>query len=138
MNRPRLDFEDPRISDDEVKMWTSWRRGEFLKMHESITGLVKQSKNRSSEFALIMFWIKLATNLTYDQIGVLMNYKVSSEDQRKRVSEACFSVQEALLANFVPKFLGATHLTRAQALSHQSVYSITFFGDKIALILDGT
>ena len=83
MNRPRLDFEDPRISDDEVKMWTGWRRGEILKMHESTTGLVKQSKNRSSEFALIIFWIKVRTSLTCDQIGVLMNYKYIIRRSRK-------------------------------------------------------
>jgi len=131
-------LEDPHITDDEVKMWTGWRREEISKMHESIEGSMKQSKNRSSELALIMFWMKLRTNLSYDQIGSLMNYKSASGYQRKRVSEGCSSAQKALLINFVPRFLGAEHLTRTQALAHQTIYSKTFFGDNVALILDGT
>ena len=107
-------------------------------MHESIKEVIRGNKNRSSELAVIMFWMKLRTNLTYEQIGMIMNYKSSQEDRRKRVSEACSSVYNALLTHFVPRFLGANHLTRAQALAHQTVYSKTVFGDNVALILDGT
>ena len=119
-------------------MWTSWRREELSKMHESIKEVTRESKNRSSELAVIMFSIKLRTNLTYEQIGMRMNYKFSQEDKRKRVSEACSSVEDALLTHFVPRFFGANHLTRAQALAHQTVYSKTFFRGNVALILDGT
>ncbi|CAF4989323.1 unnamed protein product, partial [Rotaria sp. Silwood1] len=101
-NRSRLDLEDPYITDDEVKMWTGWRRSELSVMQESISGLMKDSKNRSTELALAMFWIKLSTNLTYDQIGMLMNYKSPVDDYRKRVAETCSSVQDNLLAHFVP------------------------------------
>ena len=119
-------------------MWTGWWRDELSKMHESIKEVIRGSKNRSSELAVIMFWMKLCTNFTYEQIGMIMNYISSQEGQRKRVSEACSSVQDALLTHFLPRFLGANYLTRAQALTHQTVCSKTFFGDNVALILDGT
>ncbi|CAF4954165.1 unnamed protein product [Rotaria sp. Silwood1] len=111
-NRPRLDLEDPHITDDEVKMWTGWRRSELSVMQKSISGLMKDSKNRSTELALAMFWIKLRTNLTYDQIGMLMNYKSPVDDYRKRVAETCSSVQENLLAHFVPKSTYSSHKKR--------------------------
>ena len=119
-------------------MWTGWRRVELSKMHESIKEAISSSENRSSELAMIIFWMKLRTNLTYEQISMIINYKALQEDWWKRASEACPSVQDALPTHVVLRFLGANHLTRAQALAHQTVYSKAFFGDNVALIRDGT
>ncbi|CAF4626320.1 unnamed protein product, partial [Didymodactylos carnosus] len=126
------------MSEEELHMWTGWGREELGIMTNSVAKSFRQSPNRSSELAVIIFWLKLRTNLSYDQIGTLMNYKTPLTDQRKRVSEACAAVQQALIRNFVPKYLGVQHLSRSEALKHQTPYTKTFFGDNVALILDGT
>ena len=95
-------------------------------------------KNRSIELALNIFWMKLRTNLTYDQISVLMNCKSSINDKKKRIAENCSFVQENLLTYFVRNSLGVNHINRNQALDHQIIYSRTLFSGNVALILDGT
>ncbi|CAF4293350.1 unnamed protein product, partial [Rotaria sp. Silwood2] len=99
---------------------------------------MRDSKHRSIADALVMFWIKLKSNLSYSQIGTLFNYDLSSEDRRKRVSKACDGIQHALLTHFVPRFLGLGHLNRSTLLSHHTSYSKIFFGGGACLIWDGT
>ena len=119
-------------------MWIGWQPDELSKMLESVKEVIKGSKTRSSKLVTMMLWTKLRINLTDEQISMIMNYKSPQEDRRKRVSKACSSVQDALLTHFVSRFPSANHLTRAEALVHQTVYSKTFFGNNGALILDGT
>ena len=81
-------------------MWTGWHRNELAKMHQSISGTTKNSKNLSIELALSIFQMKLHTNLTYDHISVLMNYKSSIKDNRKWIAETCSFIPENPLTLF--------------------------------------
>ncbi|CAF1378681.1 unnamed protein product, partial [Didymodactylos carnosus] len=99
---------------------------------------MRGSKHRSIADALLMFWVKLKTNLTYNQIGILFNYDTSSEDRRKRVSDSCDAVMDCLLKHFVPNFLGLNRVTYQQALAHDTIYSKTFFGNGFKFTWDAT
>lgn len=139
-SQPHLDLENPILDDEELKDWTGWTKSDLTSMLQTIlsSNSMRDSKHRSIADALIMFWIKLKSNLSYSQIGTLFNYDLSSEDRRKRVSEACDAIQYALLNYFVPRFLGLGHLNRSELLSHHTSYSRIFFGEGACLIWDGT
>lgn len=46
-------------------------------------------------------------------------------------------ISEALESTLVPNHLGPHHLSRDQALENNTIFTKTFVGDKVTLILDG-
>ncbi len=40
-NRPHLDLDHPNTTDEEIKMWTGWRRDQLSIMSDSISGTMK-------------------------------------------------------------------------------------------------
>ena len=134
---PRLDFRDPMLSNDDYLAWTGWNIVQFDMMFNVLSPFLRSSFNREPRNALAIFWIKMKTNLSFNQIGTLFNYVGDSETRRKRVADTFDSVQRLLVHNFVPLNLGVSHLTRDQALTHNTAFSKEFWGDKVTIIWDG-
>ncbi|CAF3028442.1 unnamed protein product [Rotaria sp. Silwood2] len=138
MELPRLDFQDPLLSDDDYMAWTGWTKRQFDAMFEVLAPILRSSCNRDTRNALAVFWIKAKTNLSFNQIGTLFNYRGDSETRRKRVWDTFDSVRMILVRDFVPLNLGVGHLTREQALTHNTAFSKEFWDNKVTIIWDGT
>ncbi|CAF1182034.1 unnamed protein product [Didymodactylos carnosus] len=139
-NQSLLSFDNHLMEEEDFKTFTGWGKTELETMLKVIldSNSMRGSKHRSIADALLMFWVKLKTNLTYNQIGILFNYDTSSEDRRKRVSDSCDAVMDCLLKHFVPNFLGLNRVTYQQALAHDTIYSKTFFGNGFKFTWDAT
>ena len=132
---PYLDFSDPSLTDDDFKVWTGWTKSQLTAMHQ----VLKQrgSCKRSSIDTIAMFWIKLKTNLSFNQIASLFNLGTDAAG-RMVVSRAFHSVAEQLNANFVPFHLGVEHISRQDAMEHMTTFSNMFFDYNLVTIWDGT
>ncbi|CAF4657751.1 unnamed protein product [Rotaria sp. Silwood2] len=107
-------------------------------MFDMLSPFLRSSCNREPRNALAIFWIKAKTNLSFSQIGSLFNYTGDSEARRKRVADTFDSVRILLVRNLVPLNLGVYHLTRDQALIHNTAFSKEFWDNKVTIIWDGT
>ena len=134
---PRLDFRDPMLSDDDYLTWTGWNMAQFDIMLDMLSSSLRSSCNREPRNALAIFWIKAKTNLSFSQIGSLFNYTGDSENRRKRVADTFDSVRSLLVRDFVPLYLGIGHLSRNQALLHNTAFSKEFWDNKVTIIWDG-
>ena len=99
---------------------------------------IRTSCNSEARNALAMFWIKLKTNLSFKQIGFLFNISGDGENRRKVVSRSFDSVCQVLTDVLVPKYLRISHLSRSEAIDHNTSFSNEFFGEKVTIIWDGT
>ncbi|CAF4231965.1 unnamed protein product, partial [Rotaria magnacalcarata] len=99
---------------------------------------IRSSCNREARNALAMFWIKLKTNLSFRQIGSLFNISGDYENRRKVVSRSFDSIRQVLVDKLLPKHLGIGHLSRSEAIDHNTSFSNEFFGKKVTIIWDGT
>lgn len=135
---PRLNFNDPSLSDEDYLAWTGWSKDQFDDMHNLVSPYLRSSSNRNTRDALAIFWIKLKTNLSFRQIGSIFNVQGDSEQRRKRMGDTFDSVRLALVNHFVPLHLGVHHLSREEARKNNTSFSIEFFGDNVTLIWDGT
>ena len=135
-SKPYLDFDGMELSDDDYKTWTGWTRAQFQEMECHLSNL-RPSNVRSVRSALAMFWIKLKTSLSFQQIAVLFN--LDREHGRLYVANTVHAVAEELDKTFVPSNLGTSATTRETAIGHGTVFSSTLFGkDKVITIWDGT
>ncbi|CAF1581021.1 unnamed protein product [Didymodactylos carnosus] len=117
-NRSLLSLDNPLIDEEDLKSWTGWKKSDLQTMYTTISDskVMRDSKHRSVADALILYWVKMKTNLSYSQIGTLFNYDLSAEDRGKRFN----------------------HLTPQQIESHDTIYSKMFFGDGNKIMLDAT
>ncbi len=117
-------------------MWTGWTREQFDEMERHLVGC-RRSNNRSVRSSLAMFWMKLKTDLSFEQIASLFNLDL--EHGRKYVGEAIHSVAKDLETYFVPLHLGVGHLSREEAMAHNTTFSSTLYGaNKVMTVWDGT
>ncbi|CAF1117325.1 unnamed protein product [Rotaria magnacalcarata] len=135
---PRLDSRDPALSNDDYLIWTGWNIAQFDIMLDMLSPFLRSSCSREPRNAIAIFWIKAKTDLSFNQIGSLFNYTGDSETRRKRVADTFDSVRILLVRNFVPLNLGVYHLTRDQALIHNTAFSKEFWDNKVTIIWDGT
>ena len=130
-----IDFNDPQLTDADYKTWTGWTRTQFESMLTYLNGTSRM--NRDKRNALAMFWIKLKTNLSFQQIALL--FHLDNDNGHKIVSFTVHSVADQLHCYFVPHYLGVDHLSREEAISHNTIFSSTFFGsDRLMTVWDGT
>lgn len=135
----RLDFETSlNLSDDDYLMWTGWKKDQFDQMANSLQTGINESPNRTKREALAMYWIKLKTDLSFNQIASLFALRDPDSSGRRVVSDAFHAIAASLDKNFTPNHLGVHLLSPDQAKVHNTVYSKTFFGDKPTTIWDGT
>jgi len=83
MESPRLDFQDPLLSDDDYLASTGWTKSHFEKIFEALVPFLRSSCNRDTRNALGALWIKAKTNLSFNQIETLFSYRGDSETRRK-------------------------------------------------------
>ncbi|CAF2321530.1 unnamed protein product [Rotaria sp. Silwood2] len=110
---PRLDFRDPMLSNDDYLAWTDWNIAQFDILFDMLSPFLRSSCNRS-----------------------LFNYAGDSETRRKRVADTFDSVQILLVRNFVPLNLGVSHLTRDEALIHNTSFTKEFWDNRVTIIWD--
>ena len=131
---PRFDFHDSVLTDDDYPLWTSWNIAEFDTMFKTVSPFLRSSRNREARNALAIFWAKAKTNLSFSQTRTLFNYPGDSEARRKRVADTFDPIRILLVHNLVPLNLGVCHLTRNQALMHNTVFSKEFWDNKVTII----
>lgn len=129
---PRLDFT--RLKDDDCKAWTGWTLDQIKQMHSACVNNLnlKSSTGSSTENALLLFWAKIKTNISWPQLSSLCGVPKGS------VSRIFHAVLSALCETVVPRFLGTDHMTRLEAINHNTTFTKCFYGDKVTVILDGT
>jgi hypothetical protein len=142
MNRikhmPLLVENDSNISEEDYQAWTGWSLSQLKDMTTLVSSRMYKSKYRLPFEAVCMYWIKLKTNLSFRQIGSLFKIQTQEESIRRRVEDTFHVVSQHLYDAIVPSYLGFHHLSRADAITHHTAYTQTFFGNNLALIWDGT
>lgn len=127
--KPTLDYE--MLSDEDLKAWTGWSRSEFISIHDNCSS--KLTNCDSSYNAMLLFWTKLKTNISWPQLGALLGGM-----PKYQVSRTFHMVLSALNETIVPSHLGTHHLSREDAMSHNTAFTKAFYGDNVTLVLDGT
>ena len=132
----KLDFLSPKFRDSDCITWTGWTRDQFSDMVQYLKD-TKSTSTRNKYSGLLVFWVKLKTSLSFAQIGSLI---INNTDNGRRAAARVFRVVAAdLNKHFVPRFLGACHITREDAFSdHMTAYSSVLFQGSLCLIWDGT
>ena len=131
-----LDFNDPTFTDQDCLVWTGWTRSQFQSMLDCLQ-ITQDSVQRDKSTALLIFWVKLKTGLSFQQISSLLNRNTDSG--LKMVSRAFRTVTSDLDAHFAPNFISCNHISRDKALSeHMTAYSSVLYGGKVCTIWDGT
>ena len=102
-----------------------------MQIHDHCVSRLPTASTLSTENALILFWTKLKTNISWQQLSAICGISAST------VSRTFHKVLLALNETVVPQFLGTTHMTRSEAV-HNTTFTRSFYGDKVTLILDGT
>ena len=75
--------------------------------------------------ALLIFWVKLKTGLSFQQIASLLNR--NNDTGIKMVSTAFRTIAADLDTHFVPSFLGCGHITRQKSAEHMTAYSSVLY-----------
>jgi hypothetical protein len=106
-----------------------------MELSSEITTM-RKSSNRDIPQALAtyLFWLK--TGLDHRTISTIF-----SIDSHQKVGEYCDQVRNTLLKDFVPKNLGANHISREQWTQQNSLISKELFNvgnNELILIADGT
>ena len=126
---PRLDFVN--LTDEDCRAWTGWTLDQLKQMYFACSS-ERNSFSATTENALILFWVKLKTNISFQQLSTLCRMSKSS------VSREFHTVLQAMHNIVVPKNLGAKHITRSEALCHNTSFTSCFYGNKVTVLLDGT
>ena len=84
---------------------------------------VRSSCNREAKNALIMFWIKRETCLSFRETGSLFHIPGDSENRRKLAARNLDSIRQVLVDKWVPKYFGIGHLSRSKKINHNTSYS---------------
>ena len=135
---PRLDFTDPSLTNEDYLTWNRWNQEQFENMFNLVSQHIRTTCNREARNALAMFWIKLKANLSFRQIGSLFNIPGDEENRRKLAARSFDSVRQVLLNKLVPKYLGISHLSRSEAIQHNTSFSNEFFAKNVTVIWEGT
>ena len=130
MNSSPKQLQYASLSDEDIKSWTGWSASEFQQIHDAIAHQLGPCD--STYDALLLFWAKLKTNISWPQLSALCGLN------KQKVSRTFHKVLNALNETLVPQYLGTQHLSRQEAISHNTIFTQTFYGDNVTLILDGT
>ena len=94
-----LDFNSPYFSDDDCLVWTGWTRTQFQAKVDCLQ-TTQDSSQREKSMALLIFWVKLKTGLSFQQIACLLNK--NNDAGLKMISRAFRSVASDLDKHFAP------------------------------------
>ena len=119
-------FDLENLDDFFLHQWTSLTRAQF----EELTEFIESNKNE----ALAIFFIKLRKNLSFEDIGSLLNLSVTTA--RRRYNEA----REGL-RRFVDQTFGLKNISRADIVQHSTQIANSLLGregNSIFALWDGT
>ena len=124
------------FTDQDCLVWTGWTRSQFQSMLDCLQ-TTQDSCQRDKSTALLIFWVKLKTGLSFQQIASLLNK--NTESGLKMVSRAFRTIASDLDEHFAPHFITCNHITRDKAFSeHMTAYSSVLYGGKMCIIWEGT
>ncbi|CAF4806951.1 unnamed protein product [Rotaria sp. Silwood2] len=135
---PLLSENDIILTEEDYINWTGWTLQQLNNMTSIVAPHMYSSKYRTPFEAVCLFWVKLKTNLSFRQIGTLFKISTSEDSIRRRVEDTFHAISTYLNNTIVSSHLGLNHLSRIEALSHHTAYSKMFFGNRLAIIWDGT
>lgn len=133
----RIDFDDVDcLSDEDYVSRTGLSRTQFNSLVSSINGFRHRKVSGRTAFALLL--TKLRTGLSTSILRTLFNVK--SERYLSRIVKRA---REALVTDFVPKYLGFENISREDIIeNHTTVFARELLAsgsnDTAILLLDGT
>ena len=84
-----LDFNNPYFTDHDCLVWTGWTKAQFQSMLDCLH-TTQNSNCRDKCTALLIFWVKIKTGLSFQQIASLLNQ--NNANGRQMVSRAFRSI----------------------------------------------
>ena len=86
--------------------------------------------------ALLIFWVKIKTGVSFQQIASLLNKNDNAGI--KMVLRAFRTAAADLDKHFAPSYIGCGHITREKFAEHMTAYSSVLYGGKLCIIWDWT
>ena len=132
-----LNFNDgSAMTDEDYMRLTGITKTQFDQVLEYIPSL-RSTSIRSSRTALALLLVKLRTGLSLAILSTIFEIK------KRYCGKAIHSARIALMATFVPKYLGLSHIDRDNLINnHTTTFAKVLFGDSrsdIAIaVADGT
>jgi hypothetical protein len=127
------DFKN--LSNDICFQVTGYTKDEFILILSEIKSLNKSpQRTKEQALAVYLFWLK--NGLEQSTIASYFQTKT-----RFSIQNYCDQVREALLKDFVPKYLSSKSKTRQDWLMDNSYYVKNLFDlndDQLAIVCDGT
>jgi len=131
-----IDVDDPNMPPSAYKSLFSINYEDFEDLCRYISPSMKNSVNRNVRNALAIFLSFLRTGVSQDNLATL--YGMSEQ----RISYAIDAVSEALDTYFVPRFLGYSHISRAEIIRNHTRSFATILTqssrDTLILVPDAT
>ena len=126
-------FSEKSISDQNCKSISGLCKEHFYDLLTKLTSL-KNSKNRTVAAALVIFLVKMKTNMSHDNISAFFSMKNAS-----LVGHICDEVEVAFIKDILPYHIGVQNLTREFLMSRQTEIAKALNPEaELILIADGT
>ena len=132
-----LDFDnDNAMTDEDYIRLTGITKFQFHIVHDSLSSL-RSTSSRSTRTALALLLVKLRTGLSLAVLSTLFGVKKGT------CSKAIHSARVSLMANFVPQYLGLSHIERHTVnKDHTTEFARVLFAeskeDVTIAVADGT
>jgi hypothetical protein len=132
-----MDFSrDSNFKSEDYELLLGVTKDEFFELYSICKPHLHSSKNRNKANAVALLLMKLRLDLSQKVLALL--FGISSQP---RVSQTISHVAEVLDKYYVVHHVGFGHITREQALSHNSGFSHAILQspqDSLHLTIDGT
>ena len=136
---PPLNFEDTTyLTSDNYYVLTGLNRKDFNNLCSCIPpSSSRNTQNRTARVAVACLLVKLRLSVSHQVLAALFSFP-----DKVTVSRIIHSALKALVAHFVPRFLGFQHISRREVIEwHTRPLAMELLSDRpdrAILILDGT
>ncbi|CAF3390049.1 unnamed protein product [Rotaria sp. Silwood2] len=136
---PPLNFEDTtHLTSDNYYVLTGLNRKDFDNLCSCIPpASLRNTQNRTARVAVACLLMKLRLGISHQVLAALFSFP-----DKVTVSRVIHSARKALVAHFVPRFLGFQHISRREVIDwHTRPLAMELLSDqpdRAILILDGT
>lgn len=134
-----LSFDDPtRLTSDNYYILTGLSRQDFDTLCSCLPAAsLRNTQCRTASTAVACLLMKLRLGVSFQVLATLFSFP-----DKRTVARVFHSARKALVAHFVPRFLGFEHISRKQVIeSHTRPLATELLSDRsgrVILILDGT
>ena len=133
----RMTFDNlESYTDDNLINMTGLNKEQLLDLYKYVQPHIRNTPARTSLTTLGLFLFKMKSGLSNKFLSTLFGMSKSS------IRRAVHSVRQVLMLEFVPSFLGFTHVSREEILNkHTRVLAQSLLADnneQVILVLDGT